>query len=52
VSLDGVHLTARGYAFMANSFLAAIDATYGSNFHEAGQVAKADNYVVSYPEGL
>ena len=52
VSLDGVHLTARGYAYMANSFLAAIDATYGSNFHEAGQVAKADNYVVSYPEGL
>jgi hypothetical protein len=52
VSLDGVHLTARGYAFMANSFLEAIDATYGSNFHEAGQVAKASNYVVSYPEGL
>jgi len=52
VSLDGVHLTARGYAFMANSFLEAIDATYGSNFHAAGQVAKASNYVVSYPEGL
>ena len=52
VSLDGVHLTARGYALMANSFLEAIDATYGSNFHEAGQVAKADDYVVSYPEGL
>lgn len=52
VSLDGVHLTARGYALMANKFLEAIDATYGSNFHEAGQVAKAANYVVSYPEGL
>jgi len=52
VSLDGVHLTARGYALMANSFLEAIDATYGSNFHEAGKVAKAGDYVVSYPEGL
>jgi hypothetical protein len=52
VSLDGVHLTARGYAFMANSFLEAIDATYGSNFHEAGQVAKAADYVVSYPAVL
>ncbi|MEM7087388.1 MAG: G-D-S-L family lipolytic protein [Bacteroidota bacterium] len=52
VSLDGIHLTARGYALMANKFLEAIDATYGSNFHEAGQVAKAADYVVSYPEGL
>ena len=52
VSLDGVHLTARGYALMANKFLEAIDATYGSNFFEAGQVAKANDYIVSYPEGL
>lgn len=52
VSLDGVHLTARGYALMANMFLEAIDATYGSNFHEAGVVARADDYVVSYPEFL
>ena len=49
VSLDGIHLTARGYALMANKFLEAIDATYGSNFHEAGVVAKAGDYVVSYP---
>jgi len=33
-------------------FLEAIDATYGSNFHEAGVVARADDYVVSYPEFL
>ena len=52
VSLDGIHLTARGYALMANSFLEAIDVAYGSNFVEAGKVAKANNYVVSYPEGL
>ncbi len=52
VSLDGIHLTARGYALMANKFLEAIDATYGSNFMEAGQTAKADNYIVSYPPSL
>jgi len=37
---------------MANAFLEAIDATYGSNFHEAGVVAKANDYVVIYPEFL
>ena len=52
VSLDGIHLTARGYALMANKFLEAIDATYGSNFIEAGQVAKADNYPVGYSAEL
>ncbi|HPF11492.1 MAG TPA: G-D-S-L family lipolytic protein [Flavobacteriaceae bacterium] len=52
VSLDGVHLTARGYALMANKFLEAIDAAYGSNFIEAGQVAKANHYVVNYPPEL
>lgn len=52
VSLDGIHLTARGYALMANKFLEAIDATYGSNFGAAGVVAKADDYVVSYSPEL
>ena len=52
VSLDGIHLTARGYAFMANKFLEAIDATYGSNFIEAGTVAKAGNYPTNYSPGL
>ncbi len=52
VSLDGVHLTARGYALMANKILEAIDATYASNFHEAGKVAKANDYIVSYPPVL
>ena len=28
VGLDGVHLTARGYALMANKFLEAIDADF------------------------
>lgn len=52
VSLDGIHLTARGYALMANKFLEAIDATYGSNFIEAGQTAKAGNYPVAYSPEL
>ncbi|WP_284650802.1 SGNH/GDSL hydrolase family protein [Flavobacterium terrisoli] len=31
-SLDGVHPSPRGYALIANKFLAAINETYGSNF--------------------
>jgi len=52
VSLDGVHLTARGYALMANSFLKAIDATYGSNFEASGNLAKASNYPTNYSPTL
>jgi len=52
VGLDGVHLTARGYALMANKFLEAIDTTYGSNFEASGSMLKAGNYVVIYPENL
>ena len=48
VSLDGVHLTARGYAYMANSFLLAIDNHYGSNFVASGNVAKAGDYPTNY----
>ena len=48
VSLDGVHLTARGYAYMANSFLEAIDEHYGSNFVASGSLAKAGDYPVAY----
>tara|TARA_R110000868_G_scaffold186741_1_gene429218 strand:- start:981 stop:2531 length:1551 start_codon:yes stop_codon:yes gene_type:complete len=48
VSLDGFHLNARGYAFMANKFLEAIDASFGSNFIESGNVAKASNYGTNY----
>ena len=51
-SLDGVHLTARGYALMANEFLAAIDATYGSNFIEAGRRARANDFPVNYAPEL
>ncbi|RZN84696.1 MAG: G-D-S-L family lipolytic protein [Winogradskyella sp.] len=48
VSLDGVHLTARGYALMANAFLEAIDETYGSNFVASGNVAKAGDFPTNY----
>ena len=48
ISLDGIHLTARGSAIMANSFLDAIDTTYGSNFRASGNVAKADDFGVAY----
>jgi lysophospholipase L1-like esterase len=30
-SLDGVHPTSRGYAFLANEFVKAINSKYGSN---------------------
>ena len=48
VSLDGIHLTSRGYALMANAFLQAIDATYGTNFEASGNLAKADDFVTNY----
>lgn len=48
VSLDGIHLTARGYALMANKFLEAIDANFGSNFVASGTLAKAEDFRVTY----
>ena len=48
ISLDGVHLTARGYSIMANSFLEAIDATYGSNFVASGNAADIGAFGVAY----
>lgn len=53
ISLDGVHLTGRGYALMANEILKAIDKTYGSNFSEATNgLAKAKNYPTNYSPNL
>ena len=49
VSLDGVHLTGRGYALMANKILAAMDAEFGSNFTTAtGGLAIAGVYTTNY----
>ncbi|MCD8417178.1 G-D-S-L family lipolytic protein [Tenacibaculum finnmarkense genomovar finnmarkense] len=53
VSLDGVHLTARGYALMANEMLKAIDKTYGSNFESATNgLAKAADFPTGYAATL
>ena len=52
VSLDGIHLTARGYALMANKFLETIDAAFGSNFIESGTIAKLEDYPTNYSPTL
>jgi lysophospholipase L1-like esterase len=44
-SLDGVHPGARGYALIANKFIEAINAKYGSTLKNA----KAANYQILYP---
>jgi len=48
VGLDGIHLTARGYAFMADKFLEAIDTAFGSNFVASGNVANIGDYPTNY----
>lgn len=52
ISLDGIHLTARGYAFMANKFLEAIDTAFGSNFAASGNVALAGDFPTNYAPTL
>ena len=47
-SLDGIHLNARGYAFLANEFLKAIDETYGSNFEDANALVDIGDYPAFY----
>jgi len=47
-SLDGVHLTERGNAFIANEILKAIDMKYGSNFEESDSLNKATDFVALY----
>ncbi|MGB5429259.1 MAG: hypothetical protein WBM94_06275, partial [Eudoraea sp.] len=47
-SLDGVHPTSRGYALIANEFMKAIDATYGSNFEASGNLVDIGNYPTNY----
>ena len=51
-SLDGVHLTARGYALVANEFMRAIDATYGSNFEASGNFYDIGQFPTNYPPTL
>ena len=47
-SLDGVHPGARGYAFIANKFLEAINLRYGSNFRGVN----LGEYQIQYPLAL
>ncbi|KQC30875.1 SGNH/GDSL hydrolase family protein [Flagellimonas eckloniae] len=51
-SLDGIHPTARGYALLANEFMRAIDATYGSNFEASGNFVNVGNYPTNYSPTL
>ncbi len=51
-SLDGIHPTARGYALLANEFMKAIDATYGSNFEVSGNLVDVGNYPTNYSPTL
>jgi lysophospholipase L1-like esterase len=46
--LDGVHLTARANAYIANKFLEAIEKTYGSSFKKY----KPQDFPLSYPSFL
>ena len=51
-SLDGIHPTARGYALIANEFMKAIDATYGSNFEASGNFVNVGDYPTNYSPTL
>ncbi|MDP5062636.1 MAG: G-D-S-L family lipolytic protein [Maribacter sp.] len=51
-SLDGIHPTARGYALLANEFMKAIDATYGSNFEASGNLLNVGDYPTNYSPAL
>lgn len=52
VSLDGFHLTARGYSYMAYKFLEAIDTSFGSNFIESGNIPNPGDYPTNYSPTL
>jgi len=47
-SLDGVHPTAKGYAFLANEALKAIETTYSATLPRA----KSVDYPIAYPAML
>lgn len=47
-SLDGIHLSARANAYVANQFMTAINATYGSTLRMYGP----ENYPSQYPATL
>ncbi|SDR80354.1 hypothetical protein SAMN04515667_0711 [Formosa sp. Hel1_31_208] len=52
VSLDGIHLTSRGYGLMAREFLVAIDEAFGSNFIASGSTPNAGNLPTNFSSSL
>ncbi|MCL5127404.1 G-D-S-L family lipolytic protein [Algibacter sp. L4_22] len=52
VSLDGIHLTGRGYSYMAYKFLEAIDDSFGANFIASGNVPNPGDYPTNYSPTL
>lgn len=51
-SLDGIHLTARGYAFIANEMMKAIDNTYNTNFEASGNLVDIGEFPTNYSPTL
>jgi len=51
-SLDGLHYTARGGSVVANEIMKLIDATYESNFEEAGALYDIGEFPVIYSAAL
>ena len=51
-SLDGLHLTGRGNALVANEMMKVIDAAYDSNFEKAGGLNDLGDYPVIYSPAL
>lgn len=51
-SLDGLHLTGRGNAIVANEMMKVIDATFDSNFEEAGALNDLGDYPIIYSPAL
>lgn len=51
-SLDGLHLTARGNAIMANEMMKVIDAAFESNFEEAGALYDIGDFPTIYSPAL
>ncbi len=47
-SLDGIHLTARANAYIANEFMKAINSTYGSTL----RMYKPGDFSITYPASL
>ena len=52
ISLDGIHLTARGYSILANEMFKAIDITYGTNFEASGSLFDPGNFNTNYSPAL